>query len=121
MTRTLFLVFVLASACTAQAQVLSDPTRPPGVSADGGEAGDAPKLAVPQLQSILISPQRKLAVIDGQTLAPGDRFGGATLVSISVGSVVLRRGAELQTLQLLPGIDKKVSAASRGRSKEEKP
>jgi MSHA biogenesis protein MshK len=59
------------------------------------------------LQSILISPQRKLAVIDGRTVPLGGEVNGAKLVAITEGGVTLRRGAQTETLRLNPGIEKK--------------
>jgi MSHA biogenesis protein MshK len=55
---------------------------------------------------VLISPGRKLAVIDGQTVALGGRLGDATVVAIAPTQVVLQTGATYQTLKLLPGIEK---------------
>lgn len=89
-----------------QAQVLNDPTRPPvsiGTAAD--PAADKPK-AEPELQSILISPTRRVAVIDGQTVALGEKFGEARVVRITEGEVVLRNGQDLQVLKLFPKFEK---------------
>ena len=112
---------VLAATCwAAQAQALTDPTRPPSAQAPA-DAADAS--AESQLQSILLSRDRKVAVIGGQTVVLGGRIGDAMLVKISETSVVLKRGEEYETLQLLPGLDKKPSAArgARGRDTGAKP
>lgn len=112
---------LLAAACAAHAQGLSDPTRPPGASALETET---PAPSSPRLQSILISPQRKLAVINGEAVALGGRVGEATLIRISEASVVLKRNGELETLRMFPsGMDKKPAPASvaRTREKGEKP
>ena len=62
-------------------------------------------------------------MIDGQTVALGGRIGDATLVKISETGVVLKRGEEYETLRLLPGLDKKPSAAriAHGRNKGANP
>jgi MSHA biogenesis protein MshK len=103
---------VLAATWGApQAQNLNDPTRPPGISPTGERAAldaEAPAPG-PQLQSILISPHRKVAVISGQTVPLGGRFGDATLLTISATAVTLQRGAQRQTLRLLPEVEKKAS------------
>ena len=101
-------------------QGLSDPMRPPSASALSGAAPIEVEAEAsgPRLQSILISPTRKLAVISGQTVALGGRYGDATLVAISEASVVLKRGAERETLRLLPAAEKKPAARRAGRAKE---
>jgi MSHA biogenesis protein MshK len=97
----------LLAAGPALAQALTDPTRPPSAAAlptvtDPQEGtGEA---AAPRLQSVLISPDRKLAMIDGRTIPLGGTLGDATLVQITETQVTLRRGAELTTLQLYPGV-----------------
>ncbi len=105
---------VLVAGCgVARAQLLSDPTRPPGIPLSEGAAEAS--TAVPRLQSILISPMRKLAVINGQTVPLGGRIGDATLLAISETSVTLRRGAHLEILRLLPDVAKKPADTSAGR------
>jgi MSHA biogenesis protein MshK len=98
---------------------LSDPTRPPnvlqGAMRDASERGEAPA-AASRLQSVLISPQRRLAVIDGRTVPLGGKVDGATLVQIAETHVTLKRGDELKTLELYPGVERK--AARQGQSAE---
>ena len=87
----------------AHAQALADPMRPPQAAA----AADEALAAVPggsRLQSILLSPGRKLAVIDGRTVPLGGSVDGATLVAIRETEVVLQKGAERETLKLNPGV-----------------
>lgn len=93
----------LLAATAAAAQGLSDPTRPPSASAPSAARSEAPPA---RLQSVLISPGRKLAVIDGQTVALGGRLGEAIVVAIAPTQVVLQTGASYQTLRLFPGIEK---------------
>ncbi len=99
-------LMALASFC-AGAQALNDPMRPPTFA--GAEA--APEEGTPgkpRLQSVLISAERKLAVINGQTVPLGARFGNATLVAVTETSAVLKRGAERETLKLFPDTEKKL-------------
>lgn len=95
----------LVAACGALAQGMSDPTRPPAASSAPEVARS--EVAVSRLQSVLISPGRKLAVIDGQTVALGGRVGDATVVAISPSQVILQTGGAYQTLKMHPGIEKK--------------
>ena len=107
--RTLLPCALLAfGASLAQAQALSDPTRPPQVTPGVARESGAPAAApATRLQSILISPARKLAVIDGRTVTVGARVDDATVVQIAETHVTLRQGGELKTLELYPGIERK--------------
>lgn len=89
-------------AITAQAQALVDPTRPPAMDA----ASPGSPLAGQRLHSTLLSPGRRLAIIDGQTVALGGKVGESTVVSISETQVVLRKGNETEVLKLLPATQK---------------
>lgn len=102
----------------AQAQVLVDPTRPPMSVDRPGAVEEAPPAS--QLQSILISGRRRLAVINGNTVALGDRIGEARVVRITETEVVLKTGEETEVLKMFPGIEKqpvKRGSAGRGGSK----
>lgn len=81
---------------------LQDPTKPPSVLAAEPPPGAERPVAASKLQSVLLSPGRKLAVIDGQTVALGGRIGEATVVAISPSEVTLKRGQQLETLKLYP-------------------
>lgn len=95
-----------SAAADALPRPLSDPTRPPSMSPETGEAQPQET----RLQSILISPGRKLAVIDGKTVPLGGRVGDATLVAIGVAEVTLRRGQQLETLHLFPALKDRASS-----------
>jgi MSHA biogenesis protein MshK len=109
-TRGALLLLALAvssAARAALAQPLADPTRPPNVSPTEPTLG-ASRESTTRLQSVLISPTRKLAVIDGQTVRLGGRVGDATLVDISETQVVLQRHGGNETLKLHPAAEKKL-------------
>ena len=80
---------------------LPDPTRPSSALGDGGD-GVATGVHGLVLQSVLIAPQRRLAVINGKTLAVGERIGEATVVAIRPQDVVLKRPSGEFTLRLVP-------------------
>jgi MSHA biogenesis protein MshK len=97
-------VMMMAGSGIAAAQALQDPTRPP---ANMMTAISAPVAATagPQLQTILIGRApggRHLAVIDGETVRPGDDFHGARVARIADNEVELVRGRERQVLRLVP-------------------
>jgi MSHA biogenesis protein MshK len=92
----------LLGAAGAKAQALQDPTKPP-VAAMPVAAGPAAASSGPQLQSILIGRAaggRHLAVIDGETVRPGDSFHGAKVARIGENEVELVRGGQRQVLRL---------------------
>lgn len=100
---------LLLAVCTfvqmpaATAQVLVDPTRPPaGISATDKSEGAA---AGPVLQSVMISPTSRLAVIDGETVKLGGKYGEARVVKITESEVVLRSGSATETLKMYPGVE----------------
>jgi MSHA biogenesis protein MshK len=101
----------------AQAQSLGDPTRPPGAGA-GWQAAEDVAPAGKQLQSVLLSGGRKLAIIDGTLVPLGGMLGEARVVKISESEVVLKTGEETETLKLFPGVDKQPvkRAGSRARA-----
>jgi len=97
------LAVVIPSAGAAQG--LADPTRPPNAADALGEGVSAGG----SLQSVILSSRRKLAVIDGQTVALGGKAGEFTLVALSASEAVLRRGEETRILKLYPAAEKKGS------------
>ena len=112
----------------ALAQALNDPTRPPT-----GFATDEPATAGAAggglvLQSVMISPTLKSAIISGETVKLGGKLGSARLVKIAESEVVLKDGDETQVLKMYPSVEKRdiVRAAAkpapkRGRTAAHKP
>lgn len=89
-------------AVQAQAQELQDPTRPPAQFGPHAAGASTPSGA-PQLQSVLVAREsggRKVAVIDGETVRPGESFRGARVARITQNEVELVRGSERQVLKL---------------------
>jgi len=111
--RAAFLLALVAAPAAAQ-QGLADPTRPPNAASFA--AVEAAPAAGPQLQSVLLSPGRKLAVIDGVTVALGGKVGDATLVRIGETEAVLKGGDGMTILKLYPGIEKKAAHKARVRA-----
>lgn len=77
-----------------------DPTRPSSALSDGDGVTTGVHGLV--LQSVLIAPQRRLAVINGRTLAVGERIGDATVAAIQPHEVVVKRASGELTLRLVP-------------------
>ncbi len=77
----------------AAAETLPDPTRPP-LELRSGEAGETHAEASAEaerkgLQVIIIAPNRRAAIIDGQTVELGEKYHGAKLIEVNEGTLVL--------------------------------
>ncbi len=88
----------------ALAQALTDPTRPATgyAEADGGTAAGGLVL-----QSVMIAPTHQSAIINGEMVKLGGKFGNARLVKITESEVVLKDGEATQVLKLYPGVEKR--------------
>lgn len=96
----------------AWAQVLPDPTRPPIEIGDGTgwSAQQAAPASAKGLLSVIISPERCAAIIDGKTIRLGEKYGDATLVEISARGVVLQGEHGRRSMELFPGVGMKATA-----------
>lgn len=100
--RALLAVLFLCSPLAVTAEFLPDPTRP---AIDlSGKAGDGmPVSAASQgLQSIIISPQYRAAVINGETVRLGGKSGGYRLLEVNENSVVLQNSQGRRVMELFP-------------------
>ncbi len=101
----------------AMAESLPDPTRPSiDLNSSGaGVAGEAlPVETVPHgLQSIIISPQYRAAIINGETVKLGDKSGDSTLVEVRESSVVLQNAHGRRVLELFPKVSIKQNETPR--------
>lgn len=88
----------------AHAEILPDPTQPPGVV--GNSKVEQYKKTQPRwmLTSILIAAERRTATINGKRIAVGDDINGATVLVIEPSQVILqpKKSKHTLTLQLLP-------------------
>ncbi len=82
---------------------LPDPTQP-AYTSSSAPTRIAPRVrpATLNLQSTLVSAGRRVAVINGVTLAVGARIRDARVVSISPSTVVVSRNGRIETLRLVP-------------------
>ena len=90
------------------AENFTDPTRPPASIGGIEPNGVALESSGPVLQSVLIAAGRKIAVISGQNVKLGEKFGEARVVSITESEVVLKNGKDRQTLRLFPDVEKRI-------------
>lgn len=96
-----------------------DPTRPP--AGQDPADGVAPP-ADSGIQTVILRPGGKsAAVINGQYLRVGDKFGDKRVLKISESEVVLQGGNGREVLKLTPAIEKvsvKKNAARKSPAKE---
>lgn len=108
--------WVVFLSAPVQAQTLADPTRPAGVAASQPAAHHEQISANAQVQSILISPQRRVAIVNGESVQAGDMLGDAKVVRITENEVVLRTGSEIRILKMYPGVEKTSVAAAAAKA-----
>ncbi len=120
--------WLLCLAQVAAAEPLPDPTRPAidlgaGTGGAGGGAEAVPVEAAPQgLQSTIISPQYRAAIINGETVRLGGKSGDSRLVDVREDSVVLQDAqGRRRVMELFPKVSIKMNevAPQRGRAQEE--
>ncbi len=104
------------TASMAASQTLRDPTRPPAMSAKGAAGKIEPSGWI--LQSVLISPERRYAIINGEVVPIGGSIAGAELVAVSAERVTLRTRDGLRVVHLFPDVTRLgVANASPGSTK----
>lgn len=107
-TGLLFALLCL-SAVQSVAAPLEDPTRPPSfVGSASGDDATQNVAPVWRVNSILISKQRRMAVVNGKTVKQGDQVDNARVIRISPTAVTLRTSEETLTVKLLPAQVKSV-------------
>ncbi len=104
----------IAAGCllcmTALAEPLADPTRPaielvPGLGAAAtGESAQPARTAKQGLQSVILSPQREAAIIDGVEVERGRKYGDAVLTVVNETCVVLMGPEGRQVLHMFPDV-----------------
>ena len=105
--KILAVVALLAPALTV---AFSDPTQPVGSVTTTARAAGPAAPAGPVLQSTLVSPQRRVAVISGKQVRVGDKVNGAVVTEISPYEVRMKQGGRETTLRLLPKLNKEQEA-----------
>jgi MSHA biogenesis protein MshK len=105
-------VLMLGLSQLATAETLPDPTRPAIDLSSSGTSG----VVVPVedvshgLQSVIISPQYRAAIINGETVRLGDKSGDSRLVEVRESSVVLENGQGRRVLEMFPKVSIKTNA-----------
>jgi MSHA biogenesis protein MshK len=121
----LLAALLLCAPQIAAAEPLPDPTLPAidlNSSGTGGAADIVPEEAVPRgLQSVIISPQYRAAIINGETVSLGGKYGDSRLVEVRENSVVLQNAQGRRVLELFPKVSiRKNEAIRQERGAQEK-
>ncbi len=87
-------------AGAAHCAPFADPTRLSAAIEPADLASGSP--GAPRLESVLIAPDRRVAVISGQQVTLGGKVGAGEVVRITETEVVIRGAEGLETLKLLP-------------------
>lgn len=111
--RVLSIFFVCALCLCGGAQAaeqFNDPTRPafdlvPGLSTVGSDSTE--KIEVPPvgLQSVIISPAREAAIINGAEVERGGKYGDAELIVVNETCVVLMGPQGRQVMHMFPTVN----------------
>lgn len=104
--------FCLLSSTFCYAEDFPDPTRPPasifapvaGVGTGALTTRDASGYQTSGLHTIIISPTRRAAIIDGKTVELGGEHGGAKLIEVNESNVVLQHANSRQVMRLFPDV-----------------
>lgn len=102
---------IALSATATAAETLPDPMRPPSASAYTRSGKSVQQHYY--LNSILISPEHRSAIINGKRVVVGDRVGNARVTQIQGNVVTIVVSGKTRTLTLLPLSIKKPAEASR--------
>ena len=98
----LYCLGIAVPASRAQQELLSDPMQPQ----QRPRAAVAAKITRPvQLDGVIVSATRRIAVISGEFRREGDWIGGMQIERIERQSVVFRRGEEAVVIFVNSGID----------------
>ncbi len=118
--RKLLAVLLLCVPQWAAAEPLPDPTLP-AIDLNSTGTGSAAEV-VPEdtvshgLQSVIISPQYRAAIINGETVSLGGKYGDSRLVEVRENSVVLQNAQGRRVLELFPKVSIRKSEAVRHES-----
>ncbi len=86
------------------AQIMNDPMRPPDAVyvVPGDSSGNA--AMAPRLQSVMISLRERSAIIGGERVTLGGKYGDARVIKITENEVLLRSAGGIETLKMFPEI-----------------
>jgi MSHA biogenesis protein MshK len=112
MTRVPIPLGLLLAVSSVNAAPFADPFRPPRDIEPPTVSANAAATGGPRLESVLIAPDRRIAVINGQQYTEGATFGDGRILRISESEVVIRAPGRDQALKLYPQDIKRASGSA---------
>jgi len=100
----------LAGLPARAAEPLADPTMPPASVSSPAARSGARVSTGPVLQSILVSAARKSAIISGERIELGERYGPARLVQLTDATAVLEGPQGRTVLRLVADVETRPAA-----------
>jgi MSHA biogenesis protein MshK len=108
-TRASLAIALALAMAGLHAQSAADPMRPPLAEASAAERAAA---ATPVVQAIVIRPDLRYAVIDGQTVKVGGRIGDMQVTRIDESRVRVAGPSGVTELRLYPHVEKSAAHAA---------
>lgn len=102
-------VALVGGMALAADEEFRDPTRPPDVSAPTAQGDQGTVTREWILSSVVVSGERRTAILNGQRIAPGDEIGGATVLEVSTAGVTLKLGTQRFTVPVVRAVKTKSS------------
>jgi hypothetical protein len=96
---------LLLPAMASAQRITVDPTRPPAGFGIGAADSERETGGGIRLQTVMISPTQRAAIINGVLVRLGEKYGDAVLVGVAENGVVLKSGSVHQVLRLHPDVD----------------
>lgn len=106
-----FFTALMASATLWAQEPLRDPTRP-DFSASVPSQASRPRVAsrevgqLPRVEVLVLGPDQKWAIVNGQMITQGDRWQNGVVVDFSERGVLLQREAKTQRISPSPEVVK---------------
>ncbi|MDX1455322.1 MAG: hypothetical protein R3217_07710 [Gammaproteobacteria bacterium] len=86
------------AATAGEPAAIGDPMRPSSLASDS--SADQPRRVSYRVQSIVVSPERRVAVINGRSLEEGEALGAARVVAIEAYEVIIEVDGQRRRLGL---------------------
>lgn len=108
----------VGAAPVARAQVLNDPTRPPAEAYSGAAAESSGAQPPALLQSVMITPTERSAIIGGELIRLGGKYHDSRVVKITESEVVLQSAGGSEILRMYPDVSMKPVEPERPATKK---
>ena len=95
---------LLFPAAVYAQRITVDPTRPPAGFGTGAADTERETAGGVRLQTVMISPTQRAAIINGVVVRLGEKYGDAVLVKVSENEVVLKGAGAQQVLRIHPEV-----------------